>query len=160
MQEQINQCHGGKLRLRVCALIVQEQKLLLLKHKGLGPLWHLWLPPGGGCEYGQSLTQNLQRELLEETGLQISPGQLAYVHEHLVPPLHAVELFYFAEITGGTLSIGADPEYPEDQQIITDLQWMNKQEINALDKQEKHAVLAQREPIEAILGRQSLFKKR
>lgn len=159
MHEQINQYHGGKLRLRVCALIVQAQKILLLKHKGLGTMGHLWIPPGGGCEYGQSLAQNLQRELLEETGLQVAPGSLAYIHEHLSPPLHAVELFYFAEITGGTLSMGIDPEYPEDQQIITELRWMNQQEISALDPQEKHAVIAQTEQLEAILARQSFFKK-
>ena len=148
---------GGKLRVRVSGLLVQEGRLLLLLHEGIGSTGRLWLPPGGGMEYGSSMTDNVIREVAEETGLQVLPQQLVDVHEHLQPPLHAVELFFACEITGGECKLGTDPELAADQQMITALRWMSPEELSALPRAEKHPLLNKSGLFEVILQGQSFL---
>ena len=147
----------GKLRLRVCGFVVQNKRLLLLRHVGLGSKGELWLPPGGGAHYGESLSENLEREIIEETGLLTRTGGLCYIHEHLEPPLHAVELFFWSEYLSGKAKLGTDPEHPADNQIIRELRWMTLPEIKALAPARKHPVLSQIDSFEALLERQSFF---
>lgn len=149
--------YGGKLRLRVSGFIVRDQKLLLLRHEGIGSTGELWLPPGGGAEYGQSLQENLSREIREETGLETRTGGLCYIHEHLALPLHAVELFFWSQYLGGEAIKGTDPEHAPDNQIIRELRWMSIEEIRVLEPAKKHAVLSKFESFEALLERQSFF---
>ena len=54
-------------RIRVSAILRWHGRILLCRHEKRG-VDH-WLLPGGGVRSGESLTQALQRELAEETGL-------------------------------------------------------------------------------------------
>ena len=54
-------------RIRVCAILRREEKILLCRHQKDGR--DNWLLPGGGVKLGESLTQALQRELTEECGI-------------------------------------------------------------------------------------------
>jgi 8-oxo-dGTP diphosphatase len=99
-------------RLAVRALILQDDRLLLVNAWG-DARSDLWCAPGGGVEPGRSLTDNLAREVHEETGLTIAVGQPALVNEFHDPPsgFHQVEVFFRCRITEGTLSdTWLDPE--------------------------------------------------
>ncbi len=54
-------------RIRVCALLRRSDRILLIRQEKSGGAY--WLLPGGGVNYGESLTQALQRELTEECGI-------------------------------------------------------------------------------------------
>ena len=54
-------------RVRVSAILRWHGRILLCRHEKRG-VEH-WLLPGGGVRGGESLTEALQRELEEETGL-------------------------------------------------------------------------------------------
>lgn len=111
--------------------------MLLVNHSGLqnGPFW---APPGGGMEFGRSAEENLAREFREETGFIIRVGRLAFVTEFLAPPLHALELFYHAEVVGGTLRTGADPEMGPENQLIQAVRYLTVREIDQLPQKAKH----------------------
>ena len=55
------------IRLAVRALILHQDRLLLVNAYPNGES-DLWCAPGGGAEPGTSLTDNLAREVWEETG--------------------------------------------------------------------------------------------
>ena len=113
--------YGNKLRVRVCAIIVRDNKILLIKHKAKTPSNYLWLPPGGGLEFGETTAQAFSREILEETNLIVTKGSFFELTEYLSAPIHALELFFIAENIEGEIKIGSDPELPNDQQLILDL---------------------------------------
>ena len=101
------------LRLGVRAVIVRENRLLLVNayRAGMGP--ELWCAPGGGVEAHSSLPENLKREVHEETGLEIAVGPVALVNEFHDPdmPFHQVDIFFRATIVAGDLSDEwVDPE--------------------------------------------------
>jgi 8-oxo-dGTP diphosphatase len=54
-------------RVRVSAILRWHGRILLCRHEKRG-VEH-WLLPGGGVRSGESLTEALERELAEETGL-------------------------------------------------------------------------------------------
>jgi 8-oxo-dGTP diphosphatase len=93
-KESIIRNFGNRLRLRVCGLCIQDDKVLLVKHKSLGEKGYLWAPPGGGVNYGESVEEALKREFLEETGLEINISRFLFVSEYLDVPLHALELLF------------------------------------------------------------------
>ncbi len=131
---------GNKLRIRVCGICMEENKILLIKHHSINESGILWAPPGGGMVFGETAETALKREFLEETGLTISIEKFLCVNEYLTPPLHAIELFFFVKQTGGTLKIGTDPELQQDKQIITDLQWLSFDQIHTLPKNSIHGI--------------------
>src|SRR5690606_24196085 len=102
--------YGNKVRIRVCGICWQNDRLLMVKHQMGDQV--LWAPPGGGLEFGESIADALKREMREETGLDVVAGSFLFGCEFLQPPLHAVELFFEAGLKEGDLLNGNDPELP------------------------------------------------
>src|SRR5688500_12756173 len=100
MNTELTTVYGNKIRVRVCGLCWQEDKLLMVNHSGIRD-GDFWAPPGGGLEFGESLEQRLKQEFLEETGLAVSPGHFIFGSEFIQKPLHAIELFFNVSIVGG-----------------------------------------------------------
>src|SRR5699024_7845294 len=96
--------------------------LIQLKSPVSGEL--IWMPPGGGIEFGELMKAGLKREFLEETGLEIEPQNFVFVNELVNPPFHAVECYFRVRKTGGNLKMGTDPELSEKGQVLKDLQWI------------------------------------
>ena len=88
-------------------VVVEDGRILLLNQDtDAGRSWSL---PGGKLEAGETLAQALVREMKEETGLDVLPGRLLYVCDHV--PAEVVHMTFEARRTGGTLGdvmAGAD----------------------------------------------------
>lgn len=140
VQGNVETIFGHRLRLRVSGLLVEGAQILLVCHKMNSKGHQLWSPPGGGMEYSLSAEDNLKKEFLEETGLQIHVEEFLFVHEYLSPPLHAVELFFKVKKVGGSLKAGSDPELKYNEQIIEQVTFKNFEFINALPEDYKHKI--------------------
>jgi ADP-ribose pyrophosphatase YjhB (NUDIX family) len=95
------------VRIRVTGVVIEDGRILLLdQDAGAGRSWSL---PGGKLEDGETLAGALVREMKEETGLDVEPGRLLYVCDHL--PAGVVHMTFEARRTGGTvggIAAGAD----------------------------------------------------
>jgi 8-oxo-dGTP diphosphatase len=100
-------------RLGVYAVLVDDDDRILLA------LWNearepKWTMPGGGVDFHESLAQALVREVMEETGYLVEPGELLGVDtaviraaERFVPSdrdVKAIRVVYEARIIGGALT--------------------------------------------------------
>ncbi|MBD3626709.1 NUDIX domain-containing protein [Cyclobacterium sp.] len=139
IKKDITDNFGNRLRARVNGLLIQGDKVLMIKHR-MGSGKSFWNVPGGGMKFGQNARENLQREFLEETGLGIEVGEYLFVHEFLSPPLHAIELFFEVFQKEGELILGYDPELGDEQQLIEDIRFLSLDEIKLIPPDEKHAV--------------------
>lgn len=141
MEERIIKKFGNKLRVRVCGILIENGKILLIKHRTLGKNGILWAPPGGGMLFGENAEETIKREFEEETGLKIKVERYLFIHEFLNPPLHAIELFFEVSQVGGELNTGYDPEMDKNEQIITEVAYLEMDEIKEIDPNSIHNVL-------------------
>jgi 8-oxo-dGTP diphosphatase len=116
-------------RLAVRALILHEDRLLLV-NAWPGGTSDLWCAPGGGAEPGQSLPDNLAREIREETGLSVAVGEPALVNEFHDPAsrFHQVDIYFRCTITGGAL----DPHWADPAGIVTDRRFFAQGELASI----------------------------
>lgn len=139
ISKKIESKFGNHLRSRVNGILIEGDKILMIKHL-MSEKREFWSVPGGGMIYGQSAKENLKREFFEETGLEIKVGKYVFVHEFLDPPLHAMEHFFLIEAEGGNLKLGHDPELEREEQILTELRWMTLEELHSLPKNALHQI--------------------
>ena len=139
LSQLIKKQYGEQLRVRVCGVCIENDKILLINHLGILENNDFWSVPGGGLSFGETIEECLKREFLEETNTQIEVGEFLTVREFIELPLHAIELFYEVSITGGKLQKGTDPEMV--QQIIQAVRWMNLEEIKVKSKVIFHPVV-------------------
>lgn len=95
---------------RVRAIIIQDQKILLIKRKKDNLVY--WVLPGGQVENGEVNEFALRRECQEELGVQVKVKEL--LHEMLSQKLETFgqsEYFFNCEIISGTLGSGTGPEW-------------------------------------------------
>lgn len=154
----IDEQYGNKLRVRVCGICIQDEEILLMKHKHLGPTGTLWAPPGGGMEYGESASEALIREFREETQLEVAVEDFLFVHEYLDPPLHGIELFFKVKITSGSLNLGYDPEMPSTDQILTAAKFMNLKKLQNDSFESLHYVLQNCKDLKKLINQKGYFK--
>lgn len=118
-------------RDRVQALVVRENKILMVKHKLFGR--EFYCLPGGGMEAGETLEQAVLRELMEESlvegkivrklAVQYKPEQRGEVHTFLV------EIDKEAVPAKGT-----DPELSSEEQSIIGVAWLALEELGYVDQ--------------------------
>jgi len=101
------------IRIRVAAIVLRGNTILLVKHAKDGRSY--WMLPGGGVDFGESLSQALEREVEEETSLRIRANRLVLANDSIAPDgaRHIVNLYFTAEDLGGIPCIGADPRVVE-----------------------------------------------
>lgn len=90
--------------------VVKGDSLLLVEDFRYDRKWKL---PSGAIEVGESPREGAIRELEEETGLSVEPGDLRYVHDSAVEPVEGKHLtnISFATTraaTTGTVEAGSD----------------------------------------------------
>jgi ADP-ribose pyrophosphatase YjhB (NUDIX family) len=108
----------------VGAIVRDDAGRLLLIQRGHDPEAGRWSLPGGRIEPGESDTEALVREMLEETGLTVEPGPLVGAVERPGAAGSVLDIRdYAATVIGGTLTAGDD---------AADAGWVTPSELAAL----------------------------
>ncbi len=91
--------------IRVSGILIEEGKLLLLKHHKAGRSY--WVLPGGHLEFGETLPACIEREMREETGLETSCERFLYFSESIDPSgrRHIINFFALLKRLGGEASL-------------------------------------------------------
>jgi ADP-ribose pyrophosphatase len=123
---------GGKYpevpRVAVGAVVFHNDRILLVKRSN-PPSEDLWAIPGGRVMLGESLQAAAKREILEETGILISPGEPVYTFDYIERDdggnvrFHYVITDLHAEYAGGAIHAGDDAE---------EARWVSRGEIGQL----------------------------
>jgi|SRR5689334_8514516 len=140
MQGSIDQIYGNRVRVRVCGLLVEGDRILLVNHTGIRD-GDWWAPPGGGVEFGEPIDAALRREFVEECGLEVAVDEFCFVCEYLKPPIHAVELFFRVTKIDGQLRTGSDPE-TADKKVIQEVKFHRLEDLEKLPAENLHGVFA------------------
>jgi ADP-ribose pyrophosphatase YjhB (NUDIX family) len=95
-------------QLAVGAVVVKGDALLMVR-RGRDPGLGLWSLPGGRVEGGEYISEALAREVKEETGVDIAPGELIGIFEIVGDDHHFVVLDFAANpLSGGEPAADGD----------------------------------------------------
>lgn len=119
----------NQLRLRVCGVLVEKSKLLLVNLRSPVTDQMIWMPPGGGVQFGESITDALKREFKEETQVDVEVNGLLHIEELIERDFHVVECYFEVSRTAGEPRLGYDPELANDQQILHDIAWLSLSDV-------------------------------
>lgn len=115
-------------RLAARALILHQDRLLVVNAYPAG-MSDLWCAPGGGVHAGQSLPDNLRREVHEECGVAITVGPPCLVNEFHDPAsgFHQVDIYFRCTLSGPLPAQWTDPEG-----IVTERRLVTRAELASL----------------------------
>ncbi len=115
-------------RLAARALILQQDRLLIVNAYPGGQS-DLWCAPGGGVHAGQSLPDNLAREIHEECGVAIHVGAPCLVNEFHDPAsgFHQVDIYFRCALAGPVPAEWTDPEG-----VVTERRFVSRAELATL----------------------------
>jgi 8-oxo-dGTP diphosphatase len=108
----------------VGALVRDAQGRLLMVQRAHEPAAGTWSIPGGRVEPGESDAEAVAREVLEETGLVVKPGELVGTVERQRSSDVVYDIYdYAAEVVSGDLAAATD---------AADARWVGDAEIREL----------------------------
>ena len=109
----------------VVAVIVDESRVLLTR-RNVAPFRDMWVMPGGKIDLGEPIVRAIQREVMEEVGLQVEVEDLLDVFEHVTPGdenYHFIILYYLCR-----------PRYCDirhNQDEVAEARWVAQQDLTS-----------------------------
>ncbi|SFB97096.1 NUDIX domain-containing protein [Devosia psychrophila] len=106
-------------RISCGALVLRDDKILLVRHHRPG-IHDFWAAPGGGVEGNEELARAAEREVFEETAINVIATRLAYIDEGWSPELRMLKFWFLADYMSGEIDVSANPA---DRESIVEAGW-------------------------------------
>jgi ADP-ribose pyrophosphatase YjhB (NUDIX family) len=92
-------------KIDVRGAVFQDDRILMVRENVDAGKWTL---PGGWGDVNNTPSENVEREVREETGLHVKARKLAAVYDrtkqgHALSPHHSYKLFFICDVIGGNL---------------------------------------------------------
>ena len=119
-------------RVRVSVVVLQEGKILLVKHTIMGNTF--WTLPGGNSLAEESLAETAVREIKEETNLDVEIAKMLHLADNFFKSkvdgvkIHEIDVCFLSRITGGELKVGSEPEVSE--KILFEVRFFGASELD------------------------------
>ena len=114
--------------LAVSAAIIRDGRVLVTQ-RARGPALGIWTMPGGVVEAGETLSEALKREILEETQITIEPVALAGHREVVMRDVAGKVSRHFVILCFASRWISGEPRLNEE---LSDARWLMPAELNGL----------------------------
>ncbi len=122
----------GEKITRYQGAIVRDGSILLIQHQEHQSGRSYWLLPGGGLEEGESEAQCVQREMREETGLEVQVEQMLMTS--VGPSGRTERKTYLCRPIAGEAAPGYEPEAEAAMRYgIAAVQWLDLRDEVAWD---------------------------
>ncbi len=116
-------------RTRYQGAIIRQDHILVIQHREHSSGRSYWLLPGGGLEPGESEEDCVQREMWEETGLQVRVDRLLLDEPALDDPTYRRMKTYLCTPLAGEAQPGYEPEpEPSSHYAISAVRWLDLQD--------------------------------
>jgi len=109
---------------RYQAAIIRDGHILLIKHREHESGRAYWVLPGGRRERNETAEQCVQREIHEETGLDVSVNRLL-LDESIVAGFRRRYRTYLCEVVSGEAEAGCEPEADATWYDIVEVRWFD-----------------------------------
>jgi 8-oxo-dGTP pyrophosphatase MutT (NUDIX family) len=122
-------------RIRAAGLILDGERILLVRHRTPGTERDWWIPPGGGLKPEDAgVLDTARREIFEETGLAATVTRIAYVNEwrQASTGIHHLECFVPVDRFTGEPTLHHIREHEAESHFIKELRWMSRQQLAGL----------------------------
>jgi ADP-ribose pyrophosphatase YjhB (NUDIX family) len=93
----------------------------------------IWMVPGGGIEEGESSMAAAIREMNEETGMEVEIGRMIWHTEEVSDRGQRFVNFFLGRLKGGHLHLGADPEFDSEHQVLREVKFMSRAELQEVE---------------------------
>ena len=112
-------------RISAGALVVKDDKLLLVRHKKEGA-YDYWVAPGGGTQGSESIFDAAKREVLEETRILVEPSKMVYVEELYNSENRLIKVWILCDYRSGTPHVAKSETAREH---IVEAGWFDRTEL-------------------------------
>jgi len=122
-------------RIRAAGLILDGQRILLVRHRTPETERDWWIPPGGGLKAEDAgVLETARREVFEETGLTATGGHVAYLNEWRQAPtgIHHVEFFVAVDGFSGEPTLRHVRQDEPEAQFIKELGWRERAQLEGI----------------------------
>jgi ADP-ribose pyrophosphatase len=117
-------------QVAVGGLIINQDRVLLVKRKN-PPSQGLWALPGGRVEWGETMVQAVEREVLEETGIVVKAERIVYTFDSITRDEKGEISFHYIiiDFVAHPLDLWAKPVPGDDAEEV---RWLTLKELKNL----------------------------
>ncbi len=90
-------------RIAAGAIIIQNEKILLVRYNDRQKKSYLVGPGGGVHSDDENIAQALKREVKEETGLEVNPLKILFIEDLLSRRYRMIKIWFLCNTIGGQL---------------------------------------------------------